>query len=121
MSGSGRSSGVAMPASLASVDGDPLIQSSPPGVLWTRGNSAEAAPGVLTAMNYSFYGQLSEVNVRRALYGAPPAHDLRELVALRRSQHRSHLGVTIPETWTGQPPASPIVVGSPRDVRSVHG
>ncbi|MDT7599645.1 MAG: hypothetical protein QOK26_1722, partial [Pseudonocardiales bacterium] len=58
-----------MPASLASVDGDPLIQSSPPGVLWTRGNSAEAAPGVLTAMNYSFYGQLSEVNVRRALYG----------------------------------------------------
>ncbi|HEY3651631.1 MAG TPA: hypothetical protein VGL33_26930, partial [Streptosporangiaceae bacterium] len=69
MSGSGRSGAVAMPASLASVDGDPLIQSSPPGVLWTRGNSAEAAPGVLTAMNCSFYGQLSEVNVRRALYG----------------------------------------------------
>ncbi|HEY2097995.1 MAG TPA: PEP-utilizing enzyme, partial [Pseudonocardia sp.] len=52
---------------------------------------------------------------------APPAQDLRELVALRRSQHTSHLGVTIPETWTGQPPASPIVVESPRDVRSVHG
>lgn len=57
------------PADLPSIGGDPLVQCSPPDVLWTRGNSAEAAPGVLTAMNYTFYGHLSELHVRRALAG----------------------------------------------------
>ncbi|HEY1973980.1 MAG TPA: PEP-utilizing enzyme [Pseudonocardia sp.] len=57
------------PASLPCVSGDPLVQVSPPGTLWSRGNSAEAAPGALTALNYSFYGHLSEIHVRRALAG----------------------------------------------------
>jgi pyruvate,water dikinase len=57
------------PATLPCVDGDPLVQVSPPGTLWSRGNSAEAAPGALTALNYTFYGHLSEIHVRRALAG----------------------------------------------------
>lgn len=46
---------------------DPLHETSPPGVLWTRANTSEALPGVLTPLCWSFYGPLAETNVRRGL------------------------------------------------------
>ena len=45
-------------------------------MLWTRANTAEAAPGVLTALGWSFYGELTEINIRRGFadLGVIPAH-----------------------------------------------
>ena len=43
---------------------DALTERSPDGVLWSRVNTAEAAPGVLFPITWSFYGPAIEVSAR---------------------------------------------------------
>src|SRR5262245_27004886 len=46
-------------------DDDPLTDTSPPGVLWSRVNFAEAAPGVMIPASWSFFGELMDVSGRK--------------------------------------------------------
>lgn len=46
-------------------DDDPLSDRSPDGVLWSRVNVVEAAPGVLVPADWSFYGKIMDVAGRK--------------------------------------------------------
>jgi pyruvate,water dikinase len=54
-----------LPDTEGGFDDDPLTDTSPPGVLWSRVNFVEAAPGVLVPANWSFYGRVMEIAGRR--------------------------------------------------------
>ncbi|HEV8625732.1 MAG TPA: PEP-utilizing enzyme [Acidimicrobiia bacterium] len=45
-------------------DDDPLTDRSPDGVLWSRVNTSEILPGVLTPVSWSFYGRQTETSAR---------------------------------------------------------
>ena len=59
---------------------DPLHGRSDPGSYWSTANVAEAMPGVLTPLGWSFWGPSCERSTRRAfhLVGALPARDIAE-------------------------------------------
>ncbi|MEY2477490.1 MAG: rifampicin phosphotransferase, partial [Actinomycetota bacterium] len=58
---------------------DPLHQGSAPGTLWTVTNTAEALPGVLTPLAWTFWNEPCEMGMRRAFHrlGVIPASGVR--------------------------------------------
>jgi phosphohistidine swiveling domain-containing protein len=61
------------------VTGDPLHQGSAPGTLWSTTNTAEALPGVLTPLAWTFWNEPCERGMRRAFHrlGVLPAAGVR--------------------------------------------
>jgi pyruvate,water dikinase len=61
------------------VSADPLHQGSAPGTLWTVTNTAEALPGVLTPLAWTFWNEPCEMGMRRAFHrlGVIPASGVR--------------------------------------------
>ena len=57
--------------------GDPIDTHGGPTTFWTRVNAAEALPGVITPLTWTFYARASEISVRTAFA---------ELGVLRRSE-----------------------------------
>lgn len=51
--------------SSGAVSDDPIHDISAPGTRWSRNNTAEAVPGVVTPMAWAFFGVIGEVNYRR--------------------------------------------------------